>query len=146
MDGITDLRDESDKTGMRIVIELRRDANPNVVLNRLYKFSQLEDTFGVIMLALVDNEPKVLSLKETLNHYIDHQVDVIVRRTRFDLRKAEERAHILEGYRIALDHIDEIIALITQLKTIRWPKRASCLVFHFRNVRQLPSWICSCAA
>ena len=111
-DGITDLRDESDKTGMRIVIELRRDANPNVVLNRLYKFSQLEDTFGVIMLALVDNEPKVLSLKETLNHYIDHQVDVIVRRTRFDLRKAEERAHILEGYRIALDHIDEIIALI----------------------------------
>ncbi|MDI9441773.1 MAG: DNA gyrase subunit A [Bacillota bacterium] len=112
VDGITDLRDESDKTGMRIVIELRRDANPNVVLNRLYKFSQLEDTFGVIMLALVDNEPKVLSLKETLNHYIDHQVDVIVRRTRFDLRKAEERAHILEGYRIALDHIDEIIALI----------------------------------
>src|SRR5690554_572554 len=112
VDGITDLRDESDKTGMRIVIELRRDAKPNVVLNRLYKFSQLEDTFGVIMLALVDNEPKVLSLKETLNHYIDHQVDVIVRRTRFDLRKAEERAHILEGYRIALDHIDEIIALI----------------------------------
>src|SRR5690554_6398241 len=112
VDGITDLRDESDKTGMRIVIELRRDANPNVVLNRLYKFSQLEDTFGVIMLALVDNEPKVLSLKETLNHYIDHQVDVIVRRTRFDLRKAEERAHILEGYRIDLEHIDEIIALI----------------------------------
>lgn len=146
VDGITDLRDESDKTGMRIVIELRRDANPNVVLNRLYKFSQLEDTFGVIMLALVDNEPKVLSLKETLNHYIDHQVDVIVRRTRFDLRKAEERAHILEGYRIALDHIDEIIALIRSAQNDQVAKEGLMSRFHFRNVRQLPSWICSCAA
>ncbi len=116
VEGITDLRDESDKSGMRIVIELRRDVNPNVVLNRLYRYSQLEDTFGVIMLALVDNEPKVLSLKEVLNHYIDHQKDVIIRRTRFDLHKAEERAHILEGYRIALDNIDEIIALIRSAK------------------------------
>ncbi|HHU61136.1 MAG: DNA gyrase subunit A [Bacillota bacterium] len=112
VEGITDLRDESDKSGMRIVIEMRRDADPHVVLNRLYKHSQLEDTFGVIMLALVDGEPKVLNLKEVLNHYLDHQKDVIVRRTRFELRKAEERAHILEGYRIALDNIDEIIAII----------------------------------
>ena len=116
VDGITDLRDESDKSGMRIVIEVRRDADPHVVLNRLYKHSQLEDTFGVIMLALVDNEPKVLNLKEVLNHYLDHQKEVVIRRTRFELRKAEERAHILEGYRIALDNIDEIIALIRSAK------------------------------
>lgn len=112
VDGITDLRDESDKSGMRIVIECRRDADPHVVLNRLYKHSQLEDTFGVIMLALVDNEPKVLNLKEVLNHYLDHQREVVVRRTRFELLKAEERAHVLEGYRIALDNIDEVIATI----------------------------------
>ena len=112
VDGITDLRDESDKTGMRVVIECRRDADPHIILNRLYKHSQLEDTFGVIMLALVDDKPKVLNLKEALNHYLDHQKEVIVRRTRFELRKAEERAHILEGYRIALDNIDEVIAII----------------------------------
>lgn len=112
VDGITDLRDESDKTGMRIVIECRRDADPHVILNRLYKHSQLQDTFGVIMLALVDNEPRVLNLKEVLSYYLDHQKEVVLRRTRFELRKAEERAHILEGYRIALDNIDEIIAII----------------------------------
>jgi DNA gyrase subunit A len=112
VDGITDLRDESDKSGMRIVIELRRDASPHVVLNRLYKHSQLEDSFGVIMLALVNNEPRVMNLKEVLNHYLDHQREVIIRRTRFELRKAEERAHILEGLRIALNNIDEIIAII----------------------------------
>lgn len=116
VDGITDLRDESDKTGMRIVIEVRRDTSPQVVLNRLYKHTQLQDTFGVIMLALVDNEPRVLSLKEVLTHYLDHQKEVIIRRTRFDLQKAEDRAHILEGYRIALDNIDEIIALIRAAK------------------------------
>ncbi len=116
VEGITDLRDESDKSGMRIVIEVRRDADPHVVLNRLYKHSQLEDTFGVIMLALVNNEPKVLNLKEVLTNYLDHQKEVIVRRTRFELRRAEERAHILEGYRIALDNIDEIIALIRAAK------------------------------
>ncbi len=112
VDGITDLRDESDKSGMRIVIELRRDASPHVVLNRLYKHSQLEDTFGVIMLALVNNEPRVMNLKELLSHYLEHQKEVILRRTRFELRKAEERAHILEGLRIALNNIDEIIAII----------------------------------
>jgi len=112
IDGVTDLRDESDKTGLRIVIELRRDANPQIVLNRLFKHTQLQDTFGVIMLALVDNEPKILSLREMIRCYLDHQRDVVIRRTRFDLQKAEERAHILEGYRIALDNIDEIIAII----------------------------------
>ena len=96
------LRDESDREGMRIVIELKRDANPNVVLNLLYKHTKMQDTFGVIMLALVDNEPKVLNLKQILSHYINFQKDVITRRTKFDLDKAEARAHILEGLRIAL--------------------------------------------
>ena len=117
IEGISDLRDESDRSGMRIVIELRRDANARVVLNRLYRHSQLETTFGVIMLALVDGEPRVLSLKEMLGHYLKHQEEVVIRRTRYELRKAEERAHILEGLRIALDHIDEIIALIRASKT-----------------------------
>lgn len=112
IEGINDLRDESDRTGMRVMIELRKDANPHVVLNRLYKHTQLEDTFGVIMLALVDGQPQVLSLHNALGHYLEHQKDVIIRRTQFELRKAEDRAHILEGLRIALDHIDEIIALI----------------------------------
>lgn len=112
VDGITALRDESDRSGMRIVIELRRDANPNVVLNQLYKHSQMQETFGVINLALVNGEPKVLNLHGMLYHYVEHQREIVTRRTQFDLRKAEERAHILEGYRIALDHIDEIIKLI----------------------------------
>ncbi|MBO2521184.1 MAG: DNA gyrase subunit A [Firmicutes bacterium] len=112
VDGITALRDESDRSGMRIVIELRRDVNPNIVLNQLLKHSQLQETFSVIMLALVNGEPKVLNLKAMLEHYLDYQREVITRRTRFELRRAEERAHILEGYRIALDHIDEIIQLI----------------------------------
>src|SRR5690554_3910808 len=117
LEGISDLRDESDRTGMRIVIDLRRDANARVILNRLYRHTQLETTFGVIMLALVDGEPRVLSLKEMLGHYLKHQEEVVIRRTRYELRKAEERAHILEGLRIALDHIDEIIALIRASKT-----------------------------
>ncbi len=112
VDGITALRDESDRQGMRIVIELRRDANPNIVLNQLYKHSQLQETFGVIMLALVNGEPKILNLEAMLYHYLEHQREVVTRRTKFELRKAEDRAHILEGYRIALDHIDEIIQLI----------------------------------
>ena len=112
IEGISDLRDESDRTGMRIVIELRRDANANVVLNQLYKNTQMQDTFGINMLALVNNEPKVLNLKDMLQHYLEHQKDVVTRRTQYDLRKAEERAHILEGLRIALDHIDEVIRII----------------------------------
>lgn len=112
VDGITEIRDESDRTGMRICIELRRDANANVVLNRLYKHTQLQDTFGVIMLALVDNEPKILNLFEMLNYYLAHQKDVVTRRTKFELNKAEERAHILEGLIIAQDNIDEVIKII----------------------------------
>ena len=112
IDGITDLRDESDRQGMRICIELRRDVNPNVVLNLLYKHTQMQDTFGVIMLALVDNQPKVLNLYEMLNYYLIHQKDVVTRRTRYDLNKAEERAHILEGLLVALDNIDEVINII----------------------------------
>lgn len=117
LDGITDLRDESDRTGMRIVIELRRDVSANVVLNKLYKHSQMQDTFGIIMLALVDGQPKVLNLKEMLHHYLEHQKEIIVRRTRYDLAKAEDKAHILEGLRIALDNLDEVIRLIRGSKT-----------------------------
>lgn len=112
IEGISDIRDESDKRGMRIVIELKRDVNANVILNRLYKHTQMQDTFGVIMLALVDGVPKVLSLKEMLHHYIEHQKNVIVRRTRYELEKAQARAHILEGLIIALDNIDEIVEMI----------------------------------
>ncbi len=112
IDGITDLRDESDRQGMRICIELRRDVNPNVVLNLLYKHTQMQDTFGVIMLALVDNQPKVLNLSQMLGYYLTHQKDVVTRRTKYDLNKAEERAHILEGLLIALDNIDEVINII----------------------------------
>ena len=115
--GISDLRDESDRDGMRIVIELKRDANPNVVLNLLYKHTKLQDSFGVIMLALVNNEPRVLNLKEILVNYIDYQKEVITRRTVFELNKAEARAHILEGLRIALDNIDEVISIIRHSET-----------------------------
>jgi DNA gyrase subunit A len=115
--GISDLRDESDRDGMRVVIELKRDANANVILNQLYKHTQMQDTFGVIMLALVDNEPVVLNLKQILVHYLDFQKEVIRRRTQFDLDKALARAHILEGFRIALDHIDQVIAIIRASRT-----------------------------
>jgi DNA gyrase subunit A len=117
IDGITDLRDESDRTGMRIVMEVRRDANANVLLNNLYKQTALQSSFGVNMLALVDGQPKVLALKEILYHYLEHQKVVIRRRTQYDLKKAEDRAHILEGLRIALDNIDRIITLIRASKT-----------------------------
>ncbi|OLN22335.1 DNA gyrase subunit A [Domibacillus antri] len=117
IDGITDLRDESDREGMRIVMEIRRDANASVVLNNLYKYTAMQTSFGINMLALVDGHPKVLSLKECLTHYLAHQQEIIRRRTQFDLNKAEARAHILEGLRIALDHIDRIIALIRGSQT-----------------------------
>ena len=112
IDGITDLRDESDREGMRVVIELRRDANANVIMNQLYKHTQMQDTFGIIMLALVNNEPKVMNLLDMLRYYIKHQEEVVTRRTRYDLNKAEERDHILQGLLIALDHIDEVIQII----------------------------------
>ena len=117
VDGITALRDESNKEGMRIVIELRRDVNANIILKHLYKHTQLQDTFGVIMLALVNNQPKVLNLKDMLDNYLHHQEDVVTRRTRYDLNKAEERAHILQGYLIALDNIDEVIHIIRNSRT-----------------------------
>ncbi|MEG1004022.1 DNA gyrase subunit A [Clostridium sp.] len=117
INGISDLRDESDRDGMRIVIELKRDANPSVVLNLLYKHTKMQDTFGVTMLALVDNEPQVLNLKQILNHYIAFQKEVITRRTVFELNKAEARAHILEGLKIALDNIDQVISIIRGSKT-----------------------------
>ncbi len=118
IDGITDLRDESDRTGMRICIELRRDVNANVILNQLFKHTQLQDTFGVIMLALVNNEPKVLNLFEMLHYYLLHQKEVVTRRTKYELNKAQERAHILEGLLIALDNIDEVIHIIRCSKNV----------------------------
>jgi DNA gyrase subunit A len=118
IEGVSDLRDESDRKGMRIVVELKRDVNPNVVLNLLYKHTQMQETFGVIMLALVNNEPKVLNLRQMLDHYLAHQREVIIRRTQFDLDKAEARAHILEGLIIALDNIDAVIKLIRSSKTV----------------------------
>ena len=117
IDGITDLRDESDRTGMRVVIEVRKDANANVLLNNLFKHTALQTTFGINLLALVKGQPKVLNLKECLYHYLEHQKVIIRRRTEFELKKAEARAHILEGLRIALDHIDEIISLIRSSQT-----------------------------
>ncbi len=117
IDGISSTRDESDEN-MHLIIDLKRDANPNIVLNNLYKFTQMQDTFGVILLALVDGVPKILNLREMIDHYIAHQKDVIVRRTKFDLAKAEERAHILEGYKIAIDHIDDVINVIRASKSI----------------------------
>ena len=123
IDGITDLRDESSREGMRISIELRKDVNPTVMLNQLYKHTQLQDTFGVIMLALVNNEPKILNLHDILNHYLEHQKDVVTRRTKFELNKALERAHILEGLLIALDNIDEVIAIIRGSENVQTAKQ-----------------------
>ncbi len=118
IDGITDLRDESDRTGMQIVIELRRDANANVILNQLYKHTQMQETFGVIMIALVDGRPRTLNLKEVLFYYLEHQKDVITRRTRYELNKAEARAHIVEGLRIALNNLDAVIKTIRESRTV----------------------------
>lgn len=117
VDGITDLRDETNREGMRICIELRRDVNPNIVLNQLYKHTQLQDTFGVIMLALVNNEPVVMNILQMLKYYLKHQEEVVTRRTKYELNKAEERAHILEGLLIALDNIDEVISIICSSKS-----------------------------
>ena len=124
LEGISDLRDESDRNGMRIVIELKKDANPQVMLNKLFSFTQLQDTVGVIMLALVDGEPKIMSLKEVLTHYICFQESVVTRRINFDLKKARERAHILEGLKIALDNIDEVIAILKKSESVAQGKIA----------------------
>ena len=135
IDGITDLRDETDQTGTRVVIELRKDVNPNVILNQLYKHTQLQDSFGVIMLALVNNEPKIFNLLEMLSYYLKHQEDVVTRRTKYDLNKAEERAHILEGLLIALDNIDEVIRIVRSSRTTQDAKNALCERFGLDDVQ-----------
>lgn len=132
LDGIYDLRDESDKDGMRIVIELKKDAIPNIVLNKLFALTKLQDTVGIIMLALVNGEPKILTLKQMLQHYLDFQVDVIQRRTRFDLRKALERAHILQGFILAADYIDEVIQIARSSKTVSEAKQR--MIERFKDI------------
>ncbi len=135
LEGISDLRDESNRQGMRIVIELKRDANANIVLNNLYKHSQMEDTFSIIMLALVNGVPRVLNLKQILYYYLEHQKDVVTRRTKFDLNKAEARAHILEGLKIALDNIDAVISLIRASKTTQEAKTGLIEKFNLSDVQ-----------
>lgn len=135
LEGISDLRDESNRNGMRIVIELKRDANANIVLNNLYKHSQMEDTFSIIMLALVNGVPRVLNLKQILYYYLEHQKDVVTRRTKFDLNKAEARAHVLEGLKIALDNIDAVINLIRASKTAAEAKAGLIEKFNLSEVQ-----------
>ncbi len=135
VDGITDLRDESNREGMRICIELRKDVNANVILNQLYKHTQLQDSFGVIMLALVNNQPKVMNLKEVLMHYIKHQEEVVTRRTQYDLNKAEERDHILQGLLIALDNIDEVIHIIRNSTNAQKAKEGLIARFDLTDVQ-----------
>ena len=135
IDGITDLSDQSNREGMRICIELRRDVNANVVLNQLYKHTQLQDTFGVIMLALVNNEPKVMNILEMMNYYLRHQEEVVTRRTKYELNKAEERAHILEGLLIALDNIDEVIRIIRNSKNAQAAKEGLIEAFQLTDVQ-----------
>ena len=135
VDGITDLSDQSSREGMRICIELRRDVNPNVILNQLYKHTQLQDTFGVIMLALVNNEPKVMNILDMLKHYLKHQEEVVTRRTQYELNRAEERAHILQGLLIALDNIDEVIRIIRGSKNVQTAKEELMARFDLTEVQ-----------
>ncbi len=135
IEGITELRDESSREGMRIAIELKRDTNANVVLNQLYKHTQLQDSFGVILLALVNGEPKIMNLLEMLKHYLDHQKDVVTRRTKYELNKAEERAHILQGLLIALDHIDRVIEIIRGSKNVAEAKENLMKEFELSDVQ-----------
>ena len=135
IDGITELRDESDRSGMRICIETRKDVNVNVLLNQLYKHTQLQDTFGVIMLALVNNEPKILNILQMLEYYLEHQKEVVTRRTQYELNKAKERAHILEGLLKALDHIDEVISIIRSSKNVAEAKERLIERFEFTDVQ-----------
>jgi DNA gyrase subunit A len=135
IEGISDLRDESDRDGMRIVIELKRDASPEVVLNQLFKRTQMQDTFGVLMLALVDGQPRTLNIRELLQPYLDHRHEVVIRRSKFELEKAEARAHVLEGLKIAIDHIDEIIALIRRSKSADTARKALMKNFELSEVQ-----------
>ncbi|HNX90380.1 MAG TPA: DNA gyrase subunit A [Candidatus Omnitrophota bacterium] len=137
MDGITDIRDESDKDGMRIVFEIRRGCNTEVVLNQLYKHTQMQETFGVIMLAIVNGQPKILNLKEMLDHFIAHRKEVVIRRTKYDLAKAEERAHILEGLKIAIKNLDEVIATIKKSKDPDAAKEALIKKFDLSEIQAL---------
>jgi DNA gyrase subunit A len=146
VDGITDIRDESDRDGIRVVCDLRRDAVPRVLLNQLFKHTQMQESFGAIFLAIVNNRPAVLNLKQMLQHFIDHRREVIVRRTQFDLARAEERAHILEGLKIALDHLDEMVALIRQARTPDEARQAMRLRFRLSEVWPPPSSRCACSA
>ncbi len=135
IDGVTDIRDESDRDGIRVVLDLRRDAVPKVILNNLYKHTQMQDTFGAIFLAIVNNRPQVLNLKQLIGHFIDHRREVITRRTAFELARAEERAHVLEGLKIALDHLDEMIALIKAAKSPDEARQAMRLRFKLSDVQ-----------
>lgn len=135
IEGISELRDESDRTGMRICIELKKDVNANVLLNQLYKHTQLQETFGVIMLALVNNQPKVLNLHEMLYYYLEHQKDVVTRRTKYELNKAEERAHVLQGLLIALDNIDEVIRIIRSSKNVSEAKERLIETFKLSEIQ-----------
>jgi DNA gyrase subunit A len=135
IEGISDIRDESDRDGIRMVLELKRDENPGVILNNLYKFTKLQSTFGVINLAIVHGRPQVLPLKDLIRHFVDFRREVVVRRTQYDLRKAEERAHILEGLKIAIDNLDEVITIIRQSKTPPEAKEALRLRFHFSDLQ-----------
>ncbi len=135
VEGITDLRDESDRTGIRVVIELKKDVNANVIINKLYKHSQLQTTFSINMIALVDGQPKVLNLHQMLSYYLEHQKDVVTRRTKYDLKKAEARAHILEGLKIALDNIDAIISLIRGSKTVAEAKEGLMKNFNLSEIQ-----------
>ncbi|MCK5492181.1 MAG: DNA gyrase subunit A, partial [Candidatus Omnitrophica bacterium] len=135
VEGISDVRDESDKDGMRFIVELKRDANAQVVLNLLYKHTQLETTFGIIFLSLVNNQPRILPLKQILHYFIEHRKVIIIRRTKFDLRKAQERAHILEGFKICLDNLDEVIKTIRQSKNTREARIALMEKFGFTEIQ-----------
>ena len=135
LEGISDLRDESDREGMRIVIELKRDAIPDIVLNNLYKLTAMQQTFGVINLAIVNGQPRELTLIETLNIFIEHRREVVLRRTRFELRKAEARAHILEGLKKALDNLDAVISIIRGAKAAQEAREALMLRFKFSDIQ-----------
>lgn len=146
IEDIVGLRDESDRQGLRIAIELKRGANPQVVLNQLYKHTALQTSFTVNLLAIVDGEPKVLSLLDLMRHYLDHRKEVVRRRSLFELRKAEERAHVLEGLLIALDHIDEVIALIRGSEDAPRPASPSWNASASPRPRPRPSWTCASSA
>jgi DNA gyrase subunit A len=135
MEGISDIRDESDRDGIRVVIELKRDANAQVVLNQLFKFTQMETSFGVIMLALVNNKPRVLAMREMLKYYVEHRRDVVVRRTKYELKRAEDRAHILEGLRIAIDHLDKVIKTIRESKNVEMARAALMEKFDLSRIQ-----------